>query len=164
MFICKSKALIQGILMAVMLSFAAFVHSQPNQDESTLLKIHKNILQALLNNDIDRLFLDVSERIFIVENGLIKWKEKDLAIEERRALMKKFNFSVYEDVEQPLVKVSSDGSLGWLVVRVRIEGRETSIDGLDIPVSMFAAWIELYEKINGTWRFVGSVASTSENP
>ena len=138
------------------------VQGQGDRDEYVLLKTHQNILDSLLRNDVDRLFLDVAEDIFGIESGSIQWKEKSLAMEERRTLMEKYSFSVYEDIKPPLVKVSNDGSLAWLVASVRIEGQEKHVDGSILPVSMLAAWVELYEKGNGTWLFVGSVASANE--
>jgi hypothetical protein len=73
-------------------------------------------------------------------------------------------FSRYEDVEGPIARVSNDGSLGWVIARVRVEGRYRHDDGAREPLDTTWGWIELYEREGGAWRRVGTVSDHDEGP
>jgi hypothetical protein len=60
---------------------------------------------------------------------------------------------------EPIVQVSRDGTLGWVIVQVQAEGERVSDGNAKHAVTFEAAWIELYEKRNGTWLRVGNVSS-----
>jgi len=58
-----------------------------------------------------------------------------------------------------VVKVSSDGSLGWVIVQVGARGVQAMDDGTKKPIEFVSAWIELYEKRDGRWYAVGNVSN-----
>ena len=62
------------------------------------------------------------------------------------------------DLRPPLLRVSADGNLGWLIAEVEIRGTRI-VDGVETPVDAIWAWIELYEKQSGTWRLIGNVSN-----
>ena len=68
-------------------------------------------------------------------------------------------FSKYADKVPPIVKVSSDGSLGWVIVQVEARGEQTTSTGAVESLEFVSAWIELYEKRNGRWVRVGNVSN-----
>ena len=54
----------------------------------------------------------------------------------------------------PVVRVSDDGTLGWVICQVKIAGSQG-----DESFSSVWAWIELYAKVDGTWKRVGNVSN-----
>lgn len=72
--------------------------------------------------------------------------------------------SRYDDLVRPAVKISADGTLGWVVAQVSAQG--VRLDATGSPsggLEFVSAWIELYEKIDGRWRLVGNVSNFRPN-
>jgi hypothetical protein len=84
-------------------------------------------------------------------------------LDARRARFEQYlgstRFAEYVDLVPPIVRVSDDGSLGWVIVQVRGAGVQTRQDGSSQPVAFESAWIELYERRDGTWYRVGNVSN-----
>ena len=83
--------------------------------------------------------------------------------EHRRAAREPYlratTFSVYKDVRTPIVTISDDGTLGWLITEVEVRGTHVAEDGTETPVEAIWAWIELYRKRDGQWTMVGNVSN-----
>jgi hypothetical protein len=69
------------------------------------------------------------------------------------------DFETYRDLIDPIVRVSDDGTLGWLVCQVEIVGTRASADGEEGRIDSVWAWIELYEKMEGRWYRTGNVSN-----
>jgi hypothetical protein len=84
-------------------------------------------------------------------------------LDERRTRFAQYlgstRFAEYADVVPPIVKVSDDGSLGWVVVQVRASGTQVNELGGSEPLEFESAWIELYERREGRWYRVGNVSN-----
>jgi hypothetical protein len=65
---------------------------------------------------------------------------------------------------EPVVTVSADGTLGWVVVQVQARGVQTSKPGETQPLQFVSAWIELYAKREGRWYRVGNVSNFKPAP
>jgi hypothetical protein len=63
-----------------------------------------------------------------------------------------------------VVKVSDDGSLGWVVVQVEAKGEQTEPDGTVVPLEFVSSWISLYEKRSGRWVRIGNVSNFKPGP
>jgi hypothetical protein len=72
---------------------------------------------------------------------------------------KNAQFSTWDDVEPPIVRVSADGNMGWMIVRVRIAYTETEASGKTTNENTVGAWMSSYERQNGTW-IMAAVTST----
>jgi hypothetical protein len=84
-------------------------------------------------------------------------------LDARRARFQQYlattRFSEYVDLVPPIVRVSNDGSLGWVIVQVRAAGVQSAPDGSSQPLAFESAWIELYEHREGRWYRVGNVSN-----
>jgi hypothetical protein len=85
------------------------------------------------------------------------------SLEERRARFQQYlgttRFTEYIDLVPPVVRVSKDGSLGWVIVQVRAAGVQTIQNRGAQPLAFESAWIELYERHEGKWYRVGNVSN-----
>ena len=57
-----------------------------------------------------------------------------------------------------MIRVSVDGTLGWVIAEVEVKGVETA-NGENTPFHDIWAWVELYEKVNGQWKMVGNASN-----
>ncbi len=63
--------------------------------------------------------------------------------EGMRSYLGSTRFTEYEDLRPPIVKVSADGTLGWVMVQLRARGVHTDEGGAEKPLEFVCAWISL---------------------
>ena len=51
-------------------------------------------------------------------------------------------------------------ALGWVIVQVDARGLQLDEDGRPTsPLEFVSLWVELYEKVDGSWRINGNVSN-----
>jgi len=128
-------------------------------DETLLRALHEKVLRAHRERSVALLMEDAAPDFLEANRGEISRP----TIEERRARFTSYfgstTFSEYRDAAEPVVRVSKDGTLGWVLVRVEAHGVRENDQGKKEPLAFTAAWIELYEKRDGRWFAVGNVSN-----
>lgn len=136
-------------------------------DRDALLAAHEQILEAHRKRDVGLMMgIEGAETVFVANRGNISRLTK-AALEQRwKTYFSEVTFSSYRDLQPPIVTISKDGTLGWLMAQVEIVGERKRLDGSSDPINDVWAWIELYEKRNGRWVGVGNVSNVrpGENP
>lgn len=131
----------------------------PARDVEMLRALHEKTMRAHKESDAAMLVADQAADMIIVNRGALTRP----SLEERRAsfgsYLDRTVFSEYRDLVEPIVKVSNDGSLGWVIVQVGARGVQTAEDGTKKPMEFVSAWVELYEKRDGRWYGVGNVSN-----
>jgi len=79
--------------------------------------------------------------------------------DRRAAYLQDASFTTYRDLRDPIVRISDDGLLGWLIAEVEIEGTATGPDGTRQGFRDAWAWVELYERTNAGWRLTGNASN-----
>ncbi|UCG52944.1 MAG: hypothetical protein JSW58_05140 [Candidatus Latescibacterota bacterium] len=134
-----------------------------NRDAEAILRIHKELLDAHKNHDVDRLLAPESDQIIVVSRGEVTYQTKKERVPVFEQYLKSTEFEEYRDLIQPIVRVSKDGTLGWLIAQVEIAGSRTNSDDESLRIDSVWAWIELYEKKDGRWYRVGEVSNAKPN-
>lgn len=116
------------------------------RERAALLELHANIRRAHFETDVDALVAhDADEWINVREAAIIR-RRKDEMVALFRDYFAGATYLEWDDVEPPIVSVSNDGSMGWMIIHVRVrrtqEGREQRFT---------YAGIETYEKRDGRW-------------
>lgn len=128
-------------------------------DADTLRALHARVLRAHLESNTAMLIGNDAGDFVVANRGEITRPTLD----ERRARFSHYlgstRFEVYRDLVEPVVEVSADGTLGWVIAQVEAKGMQTGEDGKDVPIAFVCAWIELYRKEDGRWRSVGNVSN-----
>ncbi len=100
-----------------------------------------------------------SDSFFSVDRGEVSFP----SAAEREAMFRSYlgatTFTEYRDLRKPIVRVSGDGSLAWMVVQVEVSGTQRAPSGAERSLEFVSAWVMLYEKRDGEWVRAG-VAST----
>ena len=144
----KLVLMIGALLMAVP---AAAIESE---DHKTLLALHKEILDAHKNIGLEA-WLDKGAEPYISANrGIISYPSIDDRKTRFRNYIGSTTFDYYRDMVPPIVRVSADGTLGWVIVQVEAKGNRAGEN-----FSFQSAWIELYEKRADTWVNIGNVSN-----
>jgi len=133
-------------------------------DEDRLLQLHEEALRAHRESNVD-LLLDAEGEDFILSNaGKVSRPNRDARRQGLGPYLESTRFAVYRDQIPPVVKVSKDGSLGWVIAQIEARGEQTGPDGTVAPIEFVSSWIELYEKRGGRWLRVGNVSNFKPNP
>ncbi len=146
-------------LLLVSLSCATAGPASRESDAEELLTLHADALRAHLASDVELLFEAEADDYVVANRGEIS---NPTTAERREVLgpyLKQVRFSTYRDRVPPIVKVSADGSLGWVIAQVEARGAYTAENGTVQPMEFVSAWIELYEKRDGRWLRVGNVSN-----
>ncbi|HKQ14281.1 MAG TPA: hypothetical protein VJT80_12675 [Steroidobacteraceae bacterium] len=133
--------------------------ARPPEARAKLLALHDEVMRAHRESNVELLLRSEAPDTLSANRGQITQP----TLEERRTRFQQYlattRFSEYIDVVPPVVRVSDDGSLGWVIVQVRAAGVQTTQDGGSKPLAFESAWIELYEHRGGSWYRVGNVSN-----
>ena len=128
-------------------------------DEQRLLELQEGVLQAHRDNDVQAL-LDTQADDFIVLNpGEISSPTKHELEQMLGPYLASTQFEYYRDAIPPIVKVSRDRSLGWVMAQVEVRGTQETPEGTREPLAFVVAWIELYERREQGWVAIGNASS-----
>jgi hypothetical protein len=141
-----------------LLAFYAGLSPASVADTEQILALHEKVLEAHRRNDVDMLMEDAAVDYILVTNGEVIYP----TVDERKLRFGEYfavtTFDKYEDSIAPIVKVSADGSMAWLIARVSVEAVQ-DVGGEDQPLAFISAWIELYEKRAGRWIQTGNLSN-----
>jgi hypothetical protein len=126
---------------------------------ATLLRLHQAVIDAHATSDIELLLRDESDDYVLANRGEITTPDKRVRRARLGAYLGRTTFAEYRDLVPPIVRVSEDGTLGWVIVQVYARGEQTGDSGAAVPVEFTSAWIELYEKRNDRWVRTGNVSN-----
>ena len=128
-------------------------------EEQMLLDLHANVLRAHLEDDVEGWLAHESEEMVVASRGEIIRPTSEERREQRERYLTAAQFETYRDVQPPIVTVSDDGTLGWVVCQVEGSGNYVDEAGQSVPIQFVSAWIEMYRKTEGTWQMVGNVSN-----
>lgn len=130
-----------------------------NKDTDDLLAAHQKFIQAHLQKDVAGWLDGEADDYLVANRGAIAYPTKAERAAMRQPYLAQTEFSEYRDLVPPIVKVSDDGTLGWLIAQVKVVGVRTLPDGQAINFEAVWAWIELYEKVDGRWLNTGNLSN-----
>jgi hypothetical protein len=141
---------------------AACVSAPPRStsaDEQALLRLHDAALRAHVEGDVEALLATQADHFVLVNRGEVSSPSEDQRREFLGPYLAGAKFEFYRDAVPPIVKVSRDGSLGWVIAQVEARGVVAAPEGGRQPLQFVVAWIELYERQGREWVSIGNVAS-----
>ncbi|MGH9868740.1 MAG: hypothetical protein ACREAA_11330 [Candidatus Polarisedimenticolia bacterium] len=140
-------------------SLAAALSLAQSTDAGLLRELHEKVMRAHRLSDVELLLKDESADYVVANRGEISRPTLQERRERLGPYLRSTVFEEYRDLTDPVVKVSGDGTLGWVIVQVEARGSQTNAEGGKTPLEFVSAWIELYEKRDGRWLRVGNVSN-----
>ena len=151
-----------AIVSLLVLAAGSPTDSVPTTDAARLAALHQKVLLAHQQGNVELLLEDEVEDYVVAKRGEVSKP----TIAERRARLGSYlentTFEEYRDLAEPIVTVSGDGTLGWVIVQVDGVGEQADAVGGKLAVEFTSAWIELYQKQQGLWFRVGNVSNFKE--
>lgn len=154
--------MIANLMMALLAAGAAgFQPGAPQRDAAVaqLLAMHEEVMAAHRSGDASAVLDRAAAEYVQVGRGEVSFPTREEQDGRFRAYLRTTRFSKYEDLIEPVVQVSPDGRLGWVIAQVAARGVQERGDGTGERVEFVCAWIELYEKRDGRWYRVGDLST-----
>jgi hypothetical protein len=144
---------------AIWLAPACTASADLEADAAELRDVHERVLDAHRSGHVGA-WMDLEADPYVSANrGAIAFPSGAERRSTRERYLSSTTFTVYRDLRPPVVRISADGTLGWLIAEVEVRGTQVSDDGAETPVDAIWAWIELYEKRGGVWKQIGNVSN-----
>ncbi len=145
--------------LVVFLVSPSVVAAQEASAAQELIGLHEELLDAHRTGDVTRWMAIEAEEFVSANGGRVTHPQFSARRSQRAAYLASTTFEVYRDVREPVVRISADGSLGWLIAEVEVRGSTTAEAGEQDRFHDVWAWVELYEKVGGRWFLVGNVSN-----
>lgn len=148
------------VASAFLLGLPVVLFAQGRQDDvEQLRKLHSRIIRAHLENRLDD-WMSIESIDYVSANGgRVSFPSLQERRDSRAAYLEGATFTRYRDLRDPVVRVSEDGSLGWLVAEVEVAGSLVQDDGSASAFEQVWAWIELYARTPDGWKLVGNASN-----
>ncbi|MFZ1705892.1 MAG: hypothetical protein WAT79_16220 [Saprospiraceae bacterium] len=129
-------------------------------EEQKLIRKHRIIMDGHLFGQTNEIKNLQSDSMFMVSDGEIYHLTGNQSDEMMDKMMVSRDYTSYDDLVRPIVKISEDGKLGWVIAKVYAKGIRLDENGRPTgPLEFVSSWIELYEKINKEWQLKGNVSN-----
>jgi hypothetical protein len=128
-------------------------------DRAALLRLHALAQTAHLEKRADLLVATFADSFLDISRGSVTVRTPAESRTRFQAYFDRSSFLEWADVAPPLIRISPDGRMAYVVVQKRV--RLKSLDSAGAPRLEHTeyAWIEVYEKRGGKWTLM-AVAST----
>ncbi|MCA9988669.1 MAG: nuclear transport factor 2 family protein [Anaerolineales bacterium] len=127
--------------------------------KAELLALHQAGIQAHLDKDVDFFLQDIAPDYLSVGRGDIRRPTADAIRTQFSSYLGNTDFSEYADLSEPIVGISADGSMGWLIAQVKVSGQQQVGDGSVQPLDFVSAWLMLYERRDDRWVRLADVST-----
>jgi hypothetical protein len=132
-------------------------HVDTERERAALLELHANVRRAHFETDVDLLVANDAQEWINVRDATITRRRREDVADFFRTYFEGATYLEWDDVEPPIVSVSADGTLAWMIIHVRV--RRTRGDR---ELRFSYAGIETYEKRGGRWVKVVEVGTFDE--
>lgn len=128
-------------------------------EKAQLLAMHREVMAAHLRSNPEPLLRNTVPDAVFVRDGELARPTAAEREQRMRSYLGRTRFSEYRDLQPPIVQISQDASLAWIIVQVKAGGIQSDEQGNEHPLEFVSAWIELYEKQQGRWVRTGFVST-----
>ena len=152
-----------AFVILLTLSFVFTAEAQTRIDlekeKAELLKQHEAARRAHFNTDVNMLLEGAPEEFIAVSGGKIARASRADTKKMFESYFKDAKYFEWDDLEPPIVRVSADASMAWMIVRTKVRRTQKDSSGAEKEEKFVYAGIMTYEKRNGRWVRVANVST-----
>lgn len=126
-------------------------------ERAALLEMHRAEIRAHIERDADALAKDHGDDFVSASRGKLSRSTREQTRKFFGEYFAGATYPQYEDIEPPVIRVSDDASMAWILSRVRV--RRVDKDGQS---GFVYAGMMAYEKRNGRWIRVANASTFEE--
>ncbi len=143
-------------LAAIILSFCfsnlAQAEDVSNKDQP--LALHQKAIATHKNIDLEKWLEGFKNGYISGSRGEASYLTSEQTKSRFRPYINATTFEYYRDMVDPVVKISDDGSLGWVIVQVEAKGISSG-ESYEFQL----VWIKLHERRDAVWVQIGNVSN-----
>jgi hypothetical protein len=124
-----------------------------------LLRIHESDRRAHFETSAQRIMEHASDEFISVSAGKVQRTTRAENLQFFEEYFKAAKYYEWDDLEPPIVRVSNDASMAWMIVRTRVRRVQTHSGGETSERRFVYAGIMAYEKQGGRWVRVANVST-----
>jgi hypothetical protein len=128
-------------------------------DRAELLRLHELAQTAHLDKRPDLLVASFADSFLNISRGAVTLRTPGENRARFQAYFDRSTFLEWADLAPPVVRISPDGQMAYVIVEKRVRLTAPDSAGALQPVHIIYAWVELYQKLGGRWTLM-AVAST----
>jgi hypothetical protein len=129
------------------------------QARQELLAIHLCERQAHFATDADALVAPLAESIINVRNGVVQHFTREDMRQFFKQYFKNATYHEWDDLQPPIVQVSPDGKLGWMITQTKVRRVQIDEAGVKREREFIYAGIMTYEKREDQWICTANVST-----
>jgi hypothetical protein len=129
------------------------------QARQELLALHLHERQAHFATDADTLVAPFAESIINVRNGAVQHITREDMRQVFTEYFKNATYHEWDDLHPPIVHVSPDGKLGWMITETKVRRDHIDEAGVKRERTFIYAGIMTYEKREDQWICTANVST-----
>ncbi len=141
------------------LSSLAFA-GDPSADRAAILKLHALDREGHLKGDAALLASQLGPKIDEVIGGHIKTMTRDEARAQFDQYLKTVKFTMWDDAADPVIKISPDGQMAWMIVETKAE--VAPLGSPDDKRSFSSSSLQTFEKETDGWHLTAIAATAGK--
>lgn len=157
------------IAHAVLFTLISFTFSACNQAKKSDLESAKRAILELHNAQRDYHFNkdsiafanQLSDNFISVNKGIVSSPKRTKTISRYHGYFSSVEFLKWDDVSEPIIKFSDDGSMAYTIVDKIVTTTHKNEEGKTIEEQTHFAWTAIYKKYGNEWK-IDCVTSTNK--
>jgi hypothetical protein len=130
-----------------------------DKEKAELLRLHRADREAHFKTDVALLLEHAPEEFLYVSDGKVYTVGKQENAEQIAASFRGAKYSAWDDLDQPVIRISKDASMAWMITRIKVRRTQKDARGAEKERKFVYAGIMVYEKQNGKWIRVANVST-----
>ena len=142
------------LITLVFLSSIIFTCQQApdfEKEKAELLAWHKKNMQAIVDGDVETMVLLFPDSSLTIGNGEVIKFDKEKNAESLKKSFASTKFIETPDLIEPIIHISNDASMSWMVCQYHIKYIFTDSTGVQTDKEAVGSEISVFEKINSKW-------------
>jgi hypothetical protein len=132
-----------------------------SEEESKILKLHNAQRDYHFNKDSIAFANQFSDNFISVNKGIISSPKKEETISRYNGYFSSVEFIKWDDVSDPIIKFSDDGSMAYTIVDKIVTLTYKDKTGNTVQGNTHFAWTAIYRKYGDQWK-IECVTSTEK--
>jgi hypothetical protein len=155
----QSFLLIPVLLGGLFLSGASQPAIDLEKERAALLAQHRQAREAHFKRDAAALVAPFAPETIYVRDGRVERRTRAENLSRVEKYFASAEFAEWDDLMPPVIRISPDGKMAWMIVRLKGKYTHTSENGEKRVEEFVCAWMTTYEKQGSTWVHVANVST-----
>lgn len=155
----QSFLLIPVLLGSIFLTGVTQPAVDLEKERAALLAQHKLDREAHFKRDAGALVSSFAAETIYVRDGRVETRTRQENLQRVEKYFASAEFKEWDDMIPPVVRVSPDGKMGWMIVKLKGRYIQRGENGEKSTEEFVCAWLSTYEKQGSKWVHVANAST-----